>query len=143
MNKHPHVQSVMTAFPYSIEINAPVSAALKMMREHDFHHLPVTDNKKLVSVVSERDLRFISGPNLDPQAGETWLVRDVCAEDPYIVETTEPLDNVLVHMTNQRIGSALVVKNGKLVGIFTALDGCRKLAEILREHLPTSGDEAA
>ena len=143
MNHIPHLQSVMTPFPYTIEVTATVSAAMEMMQEHDFHHLPVTNNKKLVGVVSDRDLRFLSGPTIDPQAGENWKVGDVCVENPYIVETTEPLDNVLVHMTNQRIGSALVVKNAKLVGIFTALDGCKKLAEMLREHLPSSGDDAA
>jgi CBS domain-containing protein len=33
-----------------------------------------------------------------------------------------------------------VVKEGRLVGIFTATDACRALAELLREIFPVAGE---
>jgi CBS domain-containing protein len=37
-------------------------------------------------------------------------------------------------MADNRIGSAIVTKDGKLVGIFTVTDACRALAEVLGDH---------
>jgi CBS domain-containing protein len=37
-------------------------------------------------------------------------------------------------MAENRIGSAIVTKHGKLVGIFTVTDACRALAEIIGDH---------
>ncbi|MGO9803915.1 MAG: CBS domain-containing protein [Steroidobacteraceae bacterium] len=37
-------------------------------------------------------------------------------------------------MAQNRIGSAIVTKHGKLVGIFTVTDACRALAEIIGDH---------
>jgi CBS domain-containing protein len=34
-------------------------------------------------------------------------------------------------MVDKHIGSALIVEDGKLLGIFTAMDACRVLAESL------------
>jgi CBS domain-containing protein len=47
-------------------------------------------------------------------------------------------------MARDHIGAALVVRRGKLVGIFTVTDACRLFAEWLRVRFPGSGgDEAA
>jgi CBS domain-containing protein len=45
-------------------------------------------------------------------------------------------------MAERRIGSAIVVKGDKLVGIFTVTDACRALADVLK--IPDSeSDDAA
>ena len=47
-------------------------------------------------------------------------------------------------MAEQRMGSALVVRRGKLVGVFTVTDACRLLAAWLRERFPDpAGDDVA
>jgi CBS domain-containing protein len=45
-------------------------------------------------------------------------------------------------MAEHHIGSAIVIKNDKLVGIFTVTDACRALAEIIEGH-PEGTDRAA
>jgi CBS domain-containing protein len=45
-------------------------------------------------------------------------------------------------MAEHHIGSAIITKNDKLVGIFTVTDACRALAEILEGH-PAGTDEVA
>jgi CBS domain-containing protein len=45
-------------------------------------------------------------------------------------------------MAENRIGSAIVTKDGKLVGIFTVTDACRALAEVLEGHREESNDAA-
>jgi len=42
MKRNPQVIAFMTPFPYSVDIDAPLAEARKMMREGNFRHLPVT-----------------------------------------------------------------------------------------------------
>jgi hypothetical protein len=47
-------------------------------------------------------------------------------------------------MAEYHIGSALILKQGKLVGIFTATDACRCFGEYLRALFPDdTGNDAA
>jgi CBS domain-containing protein len=50
------VSEVMTANPKSVNVNETVENCLFLMREFGFRHLPITDGKKLMGVVSLRDL---------------------------------------------------------------------------------------
>ena len=85
-----------------------------------------------------------TGPALSPAGRATLRVRDVVPRDAYIVELTEPLDVVVLHMARHRIDCALVVKRQRLVGIFTMTDACRFLGGWLRSLFPRGdGDDAA
>jgi len=138
------MKSVMTPFPYAVEVDRPISDAKALMAAHDIRHLPVTEHGKLVGVISERDIRRA----LDPAFGlppETELqVSNVFVPDAYVVEITEPLDSVLSVMAVRHLGSALVVKGEKLAGIFTVTDACRHFSEFLRSQRPAIvGDDVA
>ena len=135
--KHPpQVMSVMTPFPYSIGIDEPVGAARDMMAQHAIRHLPVKDQGSLVGVISERDVELaLDGVLRAP------LVRSAYVPQAYIVDVSERLDAVLLRMARHHIGSALVVKDGRLAGIFTMTDACRLFGEMLRERFPVSSDD--
>lgn len=80
----------------------------------------------------------------DPSFEKKVQVKDVFIEEAYTVDLTEPVDNVLLHLAQNHIGSALVTKNGRLAGLYTMTDACRQFGEFLREHyLPVSGDDVA
>ena len=55
----------------------------------------------------------------------------VALKDPYRVAPDTPAAQVLRHMADNHIGSALIVDDGLLVGIFTSTDACRVLADYL------------
>ena len=62
-----------------------------------------------------------------------------CMEQPF-----DKIDGVLATMARERIGSALVTRRGKLVGVFTTSDACQLMADWLRACFPESGgDEVA
>jgi acetoin utilization protein AcuB len=134
MRSIPPIKAVMTPFPYWVETTDTLERAKVLMLEHDIRHLPVMEDGKLVSVLSERDMR---------SAPAARLVRDACLREVYVVGLTEPLDRVLMHMAERHIGSALVVKEGKLAGIFTTTDACRTFGQLLRSLFPKGGDDAA
>lgn len=122
----------MTPLPLSIGIEARVLEARELMAEHDIRHLPVTDDGRLVGVVTQRDIGRVLDPELDMPFDEELRVRSVCSLDAYLVEPDTPLDDVVDAMARRRIGSALVARDGRLLGIFTVTDACRLLAETLR-----------
>ena len=138
------VASAMTPFPYSIDVGDSLRRARGLMVEHQIRHLPVMRERSLVGVLSDRDLKRAMDPDLGLPPKEELLVRDVLVADAYVVDWAEPLDRVLERMTSEHIGSALVTKAGKLVGIFTAMDACRFLYKHLRSLFPsqTSDDVA-
>lgn len=141
MKRIPLIKSVMKPFPYTIDVDEPVSRAKDLMAEHGIRHLPVTEKKKLVGVISDRDIRLVTGARPGISAEEDLKVRNVCHLEAYIVELTERLDTVLLRMAAMHIGSAIVVKSDRLVGIFTMTDACRCFAEFLRSHCPAGPDD--
>ena len=58
MKRIPAIKSVMTAFPYSIDIDAPIEEAIEFMRRESIRHLPVTENGDLKATVGDL-MRFL------------------------------------------------------------------------------------
>jgi acetoin utilization protein AcuB len=140
----PPIKAVMTTFPYSVESGQPIATARETMAEHGIRHLPVVEDGKLIRVITDRDVRLALGQREEPDDVPTLLVRDVPGREAYVVELTEPLDVVALHMARHGIDAALVVKNERLVGIFTMTDACRLLGDLLRSLFPRDhGDDAA
>ena len=140
----PSVRSVMTPFPHSVRAGDPLLRARTLMVEHAIRHLPVTDQDQLVGILTDRDLKRALDPDLGLPPKEELFVRDAFVRDAYVVEGGEPLDVVLEHMATHHIGSALVTRNGLLMGILTATDACRLFCDHLRKLFPRGpGDEVA
>jgi len=129
--RNPQVIAFMTPFPYSIDVDAPLKEAHKLMREHHFRHLPVTRADAIVGVLTDRDIKLVLGPDFAYPDEEELTVRDAYVERPCVVPASTPVAIVARTMAENHIGSAIVTKNDKLVGIFTVTDACRALAEVL------------
>lgn len=138
MKRSPQVIAFMTPFPHSIDVDAPLEDAHKLMREHRFRHLPVMSGGEIVGVLTDRDIKLVLGPDFGTPDERELRVRDAYVERPCVVPASTPVAKVARVMAQNRIGSAIVTKHGKLVGIFTVTDACRALAEIIGDH-----DEAA
>lgn len=142
--RRPTIKSAMTPFPHSVDVDDSVARAQEIMRKHDVQHVPVEEGGELVGVATHLDIERLVNPALDAQSRSRIRVRDVYMREPYVVDLNAPLDRVLFEMAEREIGSALVVRKGKLVGIFTVTDACRMLAQVVRSRFaPTGGDDAA
>jgi len=145
MRHMPQMVSVMTPFPYHIDASAPLANARALMEEHGIRHLPVFEDGDIVGVVSERDIERAHIPG-HPLREETELVvGDLCTHRPYFVDVADPLHIVLDAMAEKRLGSVLVLKEGELAGLFTAVDACHLLSQILLEQFAPNppGTDAA
>ena len=144
MDHIPLVASVMTPFPYSIDVDDSLRRARALMVEHQIRHLPVLRGRALVGVLSDRDLKRALDPRLGLPPEDELFVRDVYVPDPYVVDPHTALDVVLDHMAGHHVGSALVTSHGRLAGIFTATDACRLYCDHLRKLFPLrSGEDVA
>lgn len=140
MRRIPPIKSVMTPFPNSIEAERTLAEARKMMTDHEIRHLPVMDGGELVGVITDRDVRLATEAVGQPEQAAT-RIREIVLGETYVVDLTEPLDRVLLHMARNHIDSALVVKDRRLAGIFTMSDACRAFGELLRTLFPAGGDD--
>lgn len=142
MKRTPQVIAFMTPFPHSVDVDAPLVDAHRQMREGHFRHLPVTSGRDIVGVLSDRDIKLVLGPDFGSPDESELTVRDAYTEKPCVVQASTPLAAVARTMAEHHIGSAIVTKNDKLVGIFTVTDACRALAQLL-EGDPNKSDSAA
>lgn len=139
--RSPQILAFMTPFPFSIEIGAPLSEAHAFLRERQIRHLPVTRNGELAGILTDRDIKLALGPDLGSPPERELRVDDVYQPEIYVVEAAERLEDVAATMAERHVGSALVTRSGKLVGIFTSTDACRALARVLREQRPSDGPD--
>jgi acetoin utilization protein AcuB len=115
----------MTPQPLTIGRDQSLEVAHQMMRDHGVRHLPVLEHGQLVGVVSQRDLYFlesIAGVDLNKDRVDEGM-----SPDTYAVGPEESVEEVAAVMADRRLGSAVVIERGRVVGIFTATDALRIL----------------
>lgn len=134
LDRVPAVATVMTPFPCTARPDASVARVLELMREHDVSHVPVADEHGLRGLVRTEDL-----VHADPDAA----VAQLCDEPPYAVDLHESLGVVAREMVVRGADAAVVLREGRLAGIFTLIDACAVLARILGEGLAPPGDDDA
>lgn len=124
------VQKYMTPFPHTVGSDATLEVAERMMHEHRVRHLPVLHGGKLVGILSERDIQMVETfSDVDPKKVK---VEEAFTPEPFFVGPEESLSKVMQQMADHKYGCALVVKDGKLHGIFSWIDALRAGAEIIR-----------
>jgi acetoin utilization protein AcuB len=129
----PTIQKYMTTSPHSIGVEQPLSKAHDVMRELKIRHLPVLHGGKLVGMLTDRDLHLVESlAGVDPTKVK---VEEAMATVVYAVTPDSLLDEVVATMAEHKYGSAVIMQNEKVVGIFTTVDACRALAELLRTRL--------
>lgn len=121
------IDDYMTYSPHTVNSGMPLKTARQLMKKHGVRHLPVQVAGHLVGVVSDRDLKFAMSFDKEGKL----LVDDIMTPEPYTVRPGTPLAEVVEEMATNRYGSALVQqeKGGRVIGIFTAIDGLRAIAE--------------
>lgn len=133
MKAIPAVQKYMTYVPKSIGYDQTIAQARDVMKSLRARHLPVLNGGKLVGILSDRDINLVLQFNdVDPN---TLKVDEAYTPDPYFTAPTTPLNEVVAHMAEKKFGCAIIVDNGKVVGIFTETDAYKALAELLETRL--------
>jgi acetoin utilization protein AcuB len=121
------VARYMTPSPHTIGKAQPLAAARRLMRDTHIRHLPVLDGGKLIGVLSDRELGFMEAlPGAD-----MFTVEEAAVPGTYAVASDAPLGVVAAEMAELKVGSAVVMQGGRVVGMLTAVDALRALADAL------------
>jgi acetoin utilization protein AcuB len=116
----------------AINSEATLAEAMEVMSKNGIRHLPVHKTGHKYGLLSDRDVKtLMSYAGTNPK---TTKVGDICADEPYTTKPEAPISDVAQEMANKKYGSALVMDNGKLVGIFTATDACQALADLAEQR---------
>ena len=124
------VSEVMTRDVVTVDENDTLLHLLGSMKSLRFRHLPVTDDDRLIGLVTERDLLGIASSNLLPEQAERdrilqqrYCVRDVMVRQVMTVSPETSLQEAGRLLLKQRFGCLPVVDgNNVLRGILTASD---------------------
>lgn len=137
-----NVKEFMSGTPVSIEPDASVIAALDLMIEHGFRHLPVLDEgRRVIGIVAFSDLRAalpIPLSLLNPLTSEQQhalrdtTVAEVMTDAPATAQTDTPLSEAVQALVDHRISCLpLVDESGRLDGIITETDCLQALVTAL------------
>lgn len=122
------VQDVMTRNVITVSKGTPVGEAQRIMKEHNFRRLPVVDRGKLVGLVTETRLERVKPRTTAPLLWQiTYLLSHTSVSDVMRkkVVTVKPIDSVelaVAKAQSAKVGTLLVIDQGKIVGICTTND---------------------
>ncbi len=156
-------EDVMTRGVISIEPDATVLQAARLMLQHRISGLPVIDKDgRLVGVLSEGDflrrretkterrrsrwLEFLMGPGrIAAEYSHTHgsKVSEVMTTEVHSVNDATPLEDIVDLMERNRIKRVPVLCGGELVGIITRSNLVRAMVSLARTaQAPAEGDTA-
>lgn len=133
------IKDRMTKDPYTIQVNASISALMALMREKGLKKVPVLDGDKLVGIVTDRDVERVS-----PSKATTLsvfeinyllsksTVKDAMTKNVFTAHPDDYIEDAAVLMRDQHVSALLVVdENNKLLGIVTESDLFDSLIDML------------
>ena len=132
------VEYRMTLNPVTISPEASVVEASTLMKKEKVHRLPVLDSdKKLVGVISEKDILFATpSPASSLSIHEMayllakLTVGSLMTKDPVTITKDVPVEEAARIMVDQDLSCLPVVDDGTLVGIVSKSDLFKILIEL-------------
>lgn len=110
----------MSAQLVTVGSGARIDEARRLLQHHHIRHLPVVDGRRLLGIVTDRDLRAAEGRG-EPRV--PLLVADVMTESVITVGPETTVDQVAMLMAENKIGGLPVVNaDDELIGIITESD---------------------
>ncbi|HCM05012.1 MAG TPA: CBS domain-containing protein [Oceanospirillales bacterium] len=144
MRHMPILAEVMTPFPQLVDESTLITDAMKLMAEKGYHHLPVVVDHEVIGLLSTADIKLAQMPGHRKTEFTELTVGDICRRRIYLVDLHTRLDEVLDNMVSESWDAAVVLKEGRLAGIFTSHDACRAYSIWLKkEYLPSNDPGAA
>ena len=123
------VQKFMTPQPHTIRHDQTLLVAQRLMRKYDIRHLPVLKEGRLAGILSERDLYMVE--TLSDLDMTQVQVADAMSIDVYTVGPRASVRKVVEEMATHKYGSAVVMAEDAVVGIFTTIDALVALHSVL------------
>lgn len=128
---------LMTIDPETVAQDMPLREVVTAMNRANIRQVLVVDGKKLVGIVTDRDVRLVVNSPLTTEEplDRLELLNDFTAQDcmtpnPRCVSPETPIHKVAELLSLYKFGALPVVRNDELVGIITVTDLLNQMALI-------------
>jgi acetoin utilization protein AcuB len=112
----------------TIDRKTTIQEAISLMKKHSIRHLPVTEEGRLVGLVTEGDMRQVFVASLIEELG----IDDVMIKDPITVKADTEIDDAARVIHYNKIGGLPVVdEDNRLLGIITVADIMAAFIELM------------
>jgi len=135
------VSRSMTIKVVTVQPDATVLEAQKLMATHKIRHLPVIDgDDRLIGVVTDRDIRSVLPYDCykDPDCATKEAkfaglkVKNIMAVEPLTIRPSDTIQDTLLLIQEKRVGAFPVVDDtGRLKGIISVRDLLRAFTNVL------------
>ena len=112
-----------------VEADTCIGEAKEIIERHQFRHLPVTEDGKLLGIITHNDLHKAMPSPVDSQVSpEDHIiaaqvkVSAFMASNPVTVTAMTPMEEVATLLQKHKIGAIPVVEGDVLIGIITESD---------------------
>lgn len=117
----------------SIQPDATVLDAIRLMAEHGTGSVLVMRDKSLVGIVSERD--YARKVALKGRASATTRVADIMTSPVVTVGPDETVQHCMQLMTERRFRHLAVVENAQVIGVVSIGDLVKALLELQQQEI--------
>jgi CBS domain-containing protein len=115
---------------YSIDPEATVLEALRLLEEKNVGALLVMNGELLVGIFSERD--YARRMILQGRTSRETPVHEVMTSKVFVITPDTPSGECMMHMTDRHIRHLPVVEGGRVVGVISIGDVVRSVIHDLR-----------
>lgn len=114
------IRDTMSVDPRSITPSDPIVEAARLMRDENVGSLPVSDEGRLVGMLTDRDIavRVVA----EGRSPESTTVGEVFSPNPVAARPDQDLDEALQLMAQHQVRRLPVVEDDRLVGILAQAD---------------------
>ncbi len=113
----------------TVEPDESFRTAMHLIRQKGIRHLPVVEGKRLVGMVTDRDLRQASPSGATSLSIhelhyilEKLTIREIMTKQVVSVRPDQTVEDAALLLLGHRIGGLPVVRDGELLGIITETD---------------------
>ncbi|MFD2046351.1 acetoin utilization AcuB family protein [Ornithinibacillus salinisoli] len=132
------VEEIMNTKVVTLSPTNSIAEALHLLQKHRIRHIPiVNEDRNVVGIVSDRDVRDASPSILEKSTGQQVLENEIQTIMTQPVITVHPLDfveEIARIFYDREFASVPVVQNNKLVGIVTEKDMLYTLIQLTGTH---------
>ena len=132
------IKNLMSEELITVDKDQNLTDALKLLRKHNVSRLPVTNNKELVGIISERDIaNKLGSSKYESMPASRLHISSVMVKDVFTVPETMQLDEVAKLMLENGIGSVPVMdcaftKKGGNISVYPCFVVCKSRKKLIR-----------
>lgn len=109
-------KDVMTSSLIVVDKNADIFEVANIMKKNDIGFVPVSDNNKIIGVITDRDIVVKVLANKDTK------ITNYISKDIIMCNIDDSIDDILLKMRENKIKRMLVVDDKKVMGIISLSD---------------------